>query len=122
MNNNYDTDNFDAEYLQFQVVIIHICGNKNEKNEGDEDGNPPTNHWNVFLQLAEGDSVRLDMTPGYGSDGLRGKIELAYKRYEHTQNSMKTLSFPVKIYATVQTIIQVINSRGRDRYRFTKEW
>lgn len=121
MNSNYDTDNFNPIHLNSKVVTIHICGYKNELNEGDEDGNPPTNHWAVFLQLAAGGSVRLDMTPGYGSDGLRGKIEVASKNYKSTQNSIKTLSFQVQVHTTVDTIAQLITSKGRDKYKFTEE-
>lgn len=121
MNNNWDTDNLDPTDLAQQVITIHICGYVNEKNEGDEEGNPPTNHWAAFLQHSDAGSIGLDMMPGYGSDGLRGKIEISSKNCVSTNNAMKTLSFPVNVHTTVQTITDMINDKGRDRYTFTEE-
>ena len=122
MNENYDTDKFNFTDLTSPVVAIHICGYVNEKNEGDEDGNPPTNHWTTFLQRSDESSIRLDMTPGYGSDGQMGKIEIASKKYMHTNKAIKTLSFSVTQHATVRTITDLINNNGRDKYTFTEEW
>ncbi|KAF1961360.1 hypothetical protein CC80DRAFT_522810 [Byssothecium circinans] len=109
---------------QRQVTTVHICGYRNEDNEGDEDGNPPTNHWAVSLQLDSGGFVMLDMAPGYGSDGRRGKIHLASlasKEDMHTQDTIKTLSFLLKAHTTVENITKLINSKGRERYTFTEE-
>src|SRR6266536_4191332 len=121
MNNNWDTDKLNAAHLTHRVTAVVICGYTNEENAGDADGNPPTNHWAAFLPRSQGGSVRLDMMPGYGSDGLRGKIEIASKDYTSTQNAIKTLSFPVIAQATVKTITDKINEKGRDRYTFTEE-
>lgn len=122
MNSNYDDDRFQPAHLHSQIGSIHICGYINHENAGDEDGNPPTNHWGAFLELSQGGSVRLDMAPGYGSDGLRGKIDISSKEYSLTNNAIKTLTFPLTAEATVSTIIEIINSNGRDRYKFTEEW
>ncbi|RDW93654.1 uncharacterized protein DSM5745_00976 [Aspergillus mulundensis] len=122
MNSNYEDDDFNPADLEAPVEYIHICGYKNEKNAGDEDGNPPTNHWATFLQISERESVRLDMAPGYGSDGQRGKINIASKTYVCSHNAIKALTFPLRAQATVRTIIDIINSNGRDRYNFTEEW
>lgn len=62
------------------------------------------------------------MAPGYGSDGQRGKIEFSSKPYVSTRSAIKTLTFHLKAPATVQTIIDTINSKGRDRYKFTVEY
>lgn len=118
---NYDLDNFYSEQLSSQVAAIHICGFRNVDNKGDEDGNSPTNHWAAFLELLDEHSVRLDMAPGYGSDGQRGKIELASKTYAYTQNAIKTVSYAMKKYVTVQNIKDVIDAKGRDKYTFTEE-
>lgn len=122
MNSNYDCDYLDSTDLQSRVKKIHICAYINPENAGDQDGNPPTNHWAAFLEVSRGGSVRLDMAPGYGSDGQRGKIEISSKPYVSTQNAIKTLTFHLKAPATVQTIVDTINSKGRDRYKFTEEW
>ena len=121
MNNNWDTDDFDLAHLTLPVIAVHICAYINRENEGDEDGNPPTNHWAAFLQFSDSSSVRLDMTAGYGSDGRRGKIEISSKDCVSTNNAIKTLSFPVNVHATVQTITDVINNKERERYTFTEE-
>ncbi|CAG8907445.1 unnamed protein product [Penicillium egyptiacum] len=62
------------------------------------------------------------MMSGYGSDGLRGKVEISSKPYTSTNNAIKTLTFSVEAHATVQTITDLINSKGRDRYKLTAEW
>jgi len=62
------------------------------------------------------------MMPGYGSQGLRGKIEISSKGYVRTQNSIKTLSFPATLGVTPQGVIDSIASCGRQKYQFTPEW
>lgn len=119
---NYDLDHFNSEQLSFQVLAIHICGYRNLNNKGDEDGAPPTNHWATFLELPKEISVRLDMAPGYGSDGRRGKIELASETYIFSPNAAKTVSYAMKRDTTVQNIKDVIDAKGRDKYTFTEEW
>jgi hypothetical protein len=121
MNNDWDTDKFIAAHLTASVNSIHICGYVNTKNEGDEDGTPPTNHWAAFLELPKDASVRLDMMPGYGSDGLRGKIEISSKKYVSTQNAIKTVTFSTIGTPTVQTITDLITRNGREKYTFTEE-
>lgn len=80
LNSNWDTDYFeDAETHLGEVVDkVFICAHKNENNDGD-DGQPPTNHWSTFLRINDEKSVELDMAPGYGTDGTRGKIVIAKK-------------------------------------------
>jgi hypothetical protein len=119
MNNNWDTDKFDPAHLTHQVIAIHLWGCINQNNEGDE-GNPPTNHWAALLECPDG-SIGLDMMPGYGSDGLRGKIEISSKDCVSMDDAIKILSIPVNIHATVQSITDMINDKGRDRYTFTEE-
>ena len=121
MNDNWDTDNFDVKHFLHKVTAVHICGYKNTENAGDECGNPPTNHWALFLQRVDGGSVRLDMMPGYGSDGLRGKIEVLSKTYASTRNAIKTLTFPIISTQTVKSITDGFAQNGRDRYTFTEE-
>ncbi|KAL4923538.1 uncharacterized protein BDV17DRAFT_235167 [Aspergillus undulatus] len=79
---------------------------------------PPT-HWAAFLQYYQDESVRLDMTPGYGPDGLRGRSR---SRPRHTPSrATPSKSWPSHSEATVRTIIDLVNSNGCDRYRFS-EW
>ncbi|KAI9747514.1 MAG: Inorganic phosphate transporter pho84 [Chaenotheca gracillima] len=118
---NWDTDRFTIKDFGESVITVHVCGYVNEKNEGDEEGNPPTNHWASFLANKKSGSVRLDKMPGYGSDGLRGKIEISSKPYESTKNDSMTLSFPAIVQTTVKDVTDMINRKGRDKYTFTEE-
>ena len=122
MDRNWDIDHFKNEDLHKQVVFIHLCAYINRSNTGDEDGNPPTNHWAAFLELQGKGSVRLDMAPGYGSDGLRGKLDMSSKPYQSTNNAIRSVSFEVAKGVTVQTIVDNINQNGRQKYTFTVEW
>ena len=121
MNNDWDTDRFNAVHLTTSVISIHICGYVNTKNVGDEDGTPPTNHWAAFLELPKNISVGLDMIPGYGSDGLRGKIEISSKPCVSTDHAIKTVTFSTIGTPTVQTITDLITRNGREKYTFTEE-
>jgi len=40
--NNWDDETLNKSDLHCPVSAIHFCAYKNEKNEGDELGNPPT--------------------------------------------------------------------------------
>jgi hypothetical protein len=94
---------------------------KNESNKGGGDGNPAVNHWCMFLELSSNRSVRIDMMPGYGPDRLRGIIEISSKDYVYTHNGIKTCVFPVTHGVTVQRIVDLISSAGRQKYQFTPE-
>ncbi|KAK2799838.1 hypothetical protein FQN50_008359 [Emmonsiellopsis sp. PD_5] len=122
MDNNWDTYEFNSADLLRKVSMVHICAYENRDNAGDEDGNPPTNHWAAFLQYGQAASVRLDMTPGYGSDGLRGKLYIASKPYVSTNKAIKSVSFPMLSVPTAQTITDLINQKGREKYNFTPAW
>lgn len=76
----------------------------------------------MFLEISRIRSVRIDMMAGYGSDGLRGKIEISSKDYACTQNGIKTCVFPATFGVTVQKIVDLISSAGRQKYQFTPEW
>ncbi|KAI1962177.1 hypothetical protein LOY94_006744 [Ophidiomyces ophidiicola] len=117
---NWGTSKFKTTDLGKGVTNVHICGYKNEKNEGDLDGRPPTNHWAAFLEVHGGGSVRLDMVPGDGADGLTGMLIIESKVYSVTNNASKSLFFTALGHATVKTITDLISSLNRDKYRFTE--
>ncbi|UNI15353.1 hypothetical protein JDV02_001892 [Purpureocillium takamizusanense] len=60
------------------------------------------------------------MAPGYGSNGLRGKIQISFKRYQITENAIQTVSFPVAQGITVRTITDKISMNKRQKYTFTE--
>jgi len=124
-NTNFDTDDIKDEELATLVDIVdtvHIVGYDNMYNEGDKDGAKATNHWAMFLEIASDKSIRLDMYPGYGSDGQRGKVQVLYKEYNVTNTAIHNVTFPVvKAHTTAQTIVDVITSNGRERYKFVDD-
>lgn len=122
LNSNWDTDDFNnaENHLNKQVTRVYICAYKNENNEG-ADGLPPTNHWATFLQTGNPESIRLDMAPGYGTDGTRGKIRITMQDYIYTYDAIKTLGFDVVRNTMAQEFCDAINERGRERYNFTNE-
>ncbi len=96
---------------------------KNLNNQGDESGRPPTNHWVIFLQLRDSvaNSVKVDMIPGDGADGLAGTVILDSKEYVVTNASIMTLTFKPTEPVTLQAIMDLIVKNKRDKYRFTDE-
>lgn len=88
----------------------------------DDAGNSPTNHWTVFLAYGNGkNSVQLDMSPGYGDDGLRGKLIVKSSPLDVTENAIKILPLHPNDRRTVREILQLIASKQREKYVFTEE-
>ncbi len=103
------------------VLSIYVFAYTNEDNQGDEDGNPPTNHWAISLEISQRHSIRLDMAPGYGSDGRRGKIEISSKKSEFANESIRTLAVAVADRTRVRTITDLVSKNKRQKYTFTKD-
>ena len=61
------------------------------------------------------------MMPGCGSDWLRGYIEISSKKYVYTHSGIKICVFPVTHGVTVQRVVDLISSAGRQKYQFTPE-
>lgn len=117
----WDTDKLEPNDLSKLVTHLHACAHSNESNLGDADFQlPPTNHWSIFLQLGPQLSVRLDMTAGYGENGLRGKIDVQSKGYAKTFHDIKTLSFQPASGTTVKSILDMMSGNGLDKYAFTE--
>lgn len=122
LDSNWDCDKLEQGALAGSVRLIHLVAYRNESNKGDGEGMPATNHWCTFLELSDRTSVRLDMMPGYGNDGLQGKIEISSKKYSCTNSSIKVLTFTTTRGVTVQKIVDLISLKGRQKYQFTPEW
>ncbi|KAL2016110.1 hypothetical protein VTK56DRAFT_4254 [Thermocarpiscus australiensis] len=120
---NWDIDNLKSDDLNATVQVIHLCALRNDFNEGDEAGEPPTNHWTICLQCSSTSCVMLDMVPGYGSNGLRGKIETtSISDSPYTDETLRLLSYKPTRAVTVAGVIQIINETGRDEFNFSPEW
>ncbi|KAG6015663.1 hypothetical protein E4U43_004972 [Claviceps pusilla] len=116
MDSNWKKDHLKDEDLKKTVTQMHLCAYINPNNEGDEEY-PPTNHWVVFLETSSTHSVRIDMGPGYGSDGLRGRITISSKSYTYTDKAIHKLSFPPNDKTKVQDIVRVINKKWASKIR-----
>ena len=121
LSHHFGTSRFDELDLEATVEKVHLCGYANENNAGDVDGRPPTNHWTIFLQLDVNRSVKLDMIPGDGDDGLLGLIVLESKKYHMTNKKIKSLTFIPQFTLLVKDVIALITEKGRERYTFTEE-
>lgn len=122
LDNNWDVDSFDPQRISAIIEGIHLCALRNELNEGDELGGPPTNHWVVCLQTSPTSSVMIDMVPGYGSDGLRGKIEVVTLSQPYTDETLRVFSFnPTKTLTTEQFFAHM-SDRGRQKFNFHQSW
>lgn len=122
MDNNWDADKLEPADLAKVVTTIHLVAYTNENNEGNEDGNPPTNHWVVCLQNSPTSSIMLDMAPGYGSDGLRGKFEVASCSQRHTEETLRVFSYTPTNALTVGQLLAYISEKGRQKFTFHPSW
>ena len=121
---SFDTKFFTLSDLDLGVTEIHVFGYL-DPSEGDD----PSNHWVLFLQVeppkptSESDeaSVRVDMLPGYDSDGLRGKVALLSKPYAFSWKCARMLSFIPILRITVKDILSLIIRKRRHEYRFTPD-
>jgi hypothetical protein len=121
LSDHFGTSKFKESDLEQVVERIHLCGYMNEDNVGDDDGRPPTNHWAIFLQVDPKKSVKLDMIPGDGDDGLLGYIVLESKGYNMTNKGIRSLTFIPTCEFPVSDVLNLIMKNGRDKYIFTEE-
>lgn len=119
---NFDLDHFDATAAQADIQDIHLCCLRNELNEGDEAGQPPTNHWVLCLQIWDHSSVWFDMAPGYGSDGLRGKIGVLQLDATYTDETLHAFAYQPLRTVSIQDFMHLICENGRDAFDFSPEW
>lgn len=122
LDNNWDLDGFEPREMSSTVEDVHLCALRNDLNEGDELGNPPTNHWVVCLQTSSTSSIMLDMAPGYGSDGLRGKIEVSALSQPYTDETLRSFSFKPTKTLTVEQFLAHISEKGRQKFTFHPSW
>jgi hypothetical protein len=110
---------FNVSRLTEPVIAVNLCGYRNDGNVGDDDGSSPTNHWTMFLEHEDGTSERVDLKARYDGDGWRGEVEIVSKGYSMTIHAIKKLSFPASAHVTVESVMILINSQGRQWHMFT---
>lgn len=127
LDDNWDLDNVEAgktSTWSAPVYYIHICALR-KLNEGDGSDSPPTNHWPICLQTSPTSSIMLDMAPGYGEDGLRGKIEVMALNQQYTDETLQVFSFkPTEAFPglTVGQVMEYISQKGRQKFNFHPSW
>ncbi|KAK8052555.1 hypothetical protein PG993_003940 [Apiospora rasikravindrae] len=120
LDNNWDLD-VSNEALHVAVQKVHICALRNEFNEG-EDDQPPTNHWVICLQTSPKSSIMLDIAPGYGEDGLRGKILVTLLDRSFTDETLRHFTYTPERPIEVKDILSIIQAKSRQAYTFSPEW
>ncbi|KAK9776387.1 putative Ubiquitin-like protease family profile domain-containing protein [Seiridium cardinale] len=119
--NNWDLEEFDPKSLTSKVLKIHLCALINQYNEGEEE-EEPTNHWTLCLQTSAESSVMMDMAPGYGEDGLRGKIHVFTLDRCYDQETLRAFSFTPTQEIDVNGFMQLLVSKGRNLFTFSPEF
>ncbi|KAI0861792.1 hypothetical protein F4860DRAFT_513585 [Xylaria cubensis] len=122
MDQNWDRTGLKLADLSKQIISIHLIAYPSPSSE---DGYEPfelTNHWCFFLEFKHEKSVRLEIVPGCGSNGLRGKVKLTSKTHACTTNDLCKLSFQVHGRLSLEEIIEIVQSKGRQRYQFAPGW
>ncbi|KAI1113631.1 hypothetical protein F5Y14DRAFT_417309 [Nemania sp. NC0429] len=122
LDDNWDCTDLEAASFAPEIQQVHLCALRNEFNEGDEAGEAPTNHWVLCLETSKSSSIMIDMAPGYGTDGLRGKIQVSLCNGCYTDEALQVFSFTPKRVATVGSVLEFIQSRGRQAFNFSPEW
>ncbi|KAG6023221.1 hypothetical protein E4U40_004087 [Claviceps sp. LM458 group G5] len=123
MDQNWLQNKFQTDDLNMTVNYIHVCVRSSDMNADWKDESlPPLNHWIIFLEIAHDHSVRMNMTPGGGPDGLQGELEISTKRYMFTDQTIHRLSFPTRGEPKVEDFVKVINANGLQKYDFHPEW
>ena len=79
-------------------------------------GQPATNHWSLFLEIDSARSVRVDVAPG--DPHSPGMVILEMKNYNVSTSSVRDVYSQVPAGTTVETILQLIIDKRRDRYVF----
>ncbi|KAH9905945.1 hypothetical protein F4778DRAFT_728094 [Xylariomycetidae sp. FL2044] len=139
LDDNWDLTNLEASSAARAIRVIHLCCLRYDLNKGDEAYMPPAHHWVLCLETSSADgsgaasSVMLDMAPGYGSDGLRGKIKVSSLKERYTDKTLRAFSSVVPepgqrdaaaaggtsaTTTTVADLMDLIQKNGRQAYDF----
>ncbi|KAI1080771.1 hypothetical protein F5B20DRAFT_94227 [Whalleya microplaca] len=122
LDNNWGLDNFDPSQIGQSLTEVYLCALRNEFNEGDEAGEPPTNHWTLCLRTSINFSVMLNMVPGHGSDGLHGKIEVTSLDRRYTEETHRVFPFRITKEIDVAGFMQLLIRKGRQAFNFSPQW
>lgn len=89
-------------------VVAHTTGTMGPNTPMSE------NHWSVYLLLAGGGSVRMNMRADYGDS--TGRLEWSILAYTDSNSRLQHWDYPVAQGITVKLIYELIRYNGRDHY------
>ncbi|OJA17071.1 hypothetical protein AZE42_09254 [Rhizopogon vesiculosus] len=119
VDNNWGTSQFPSSALTEAVQQVHFCAHANTENAG-SDGQSPTNHWSMFLEIDPNRSVGVDVVPGdLHSPGMIILEMIETKDCSVLNENVYDIHSGVPEGTTVETILGLIIDKGRDRYMFT---
>ncbi|KAI0907483.1 hypothetical protein F4823DRAFT_602870 [Ustulina deusta] len=122
MDHNWNQESLELADLSEQIIAIHLIAYPSPSRKDDDEPFELSNHWCFFLEFEHNKSLRLDMVPGDGSDGLRGKVRLTSKTHACTTNDICKVSFEVNGKLSLEDIIEIVQRGGRQRYQFAPGW
>ncbi|RSL57374.1 hypothetical protein CEP54_008330 [Fusarium duplospermum] len=95
------------------VTVVHFVAHSVLKNGG--------NHWDIFLQIGNDESVRLEIVPGAypGREGYIGRLDIMEHKYGVTRRRHRLLSIPTDHRHSVANFIDTIVQADNHRYEFT---
>ncbi|KAI1121825.1 hypothetical protein F5Y10DRAFT_288017 [Nemania abortiva] len=122
MDDNWSTESLSGSDLSRAIIAIHLVAYPGRDVEDYDEPVRQTNHWCLFLEFENDTSVRLDICPGYGSDGLRGKVRLMSKPHTCTSNDIHKITFNVNSTASLKDLVSIAQAKGRQKYEFARGW
>ncbi|KAI1753962.1 hypothetical protein F4782DRAFT_528892 [Xylaria castorea] len=122
MDENWHQGGLDLRDLSREIITIYLVAYPSASREDDDEPFELSNHWCLFLEFENHQSVRLEVVPGYGSDGLRGKVRLTSKSHACTTNDICQMSFEVNCRVTLDDVVAIVQREGRQKYEFAPGW
>ncbi|KAI0966161.1 hypothetical protein F4678DRAFT_466735 [Xylaria arbuscula] len=122
MDRNWDTRKLNESDLSKAIIAIHLIAYPSPSMVDNYEPWHSTNHWCLFLEFINGKSVRLEVTPGYGDDGLRAKIRLISKDHPCTSNHVCKVTYSLDYTVCLDDLIEIVQENGTQRYQFAPGW
>ena len=97
----------------YHVTMVHVVAHTVVQGGG--------NHWDIFLQTGEVESVRLEVVPGNpGREGNLARLEIMRHAYASTHHGQKTISITATPGYTVGNFLDTIVRADNHRYEFAR--
>jgi hypothetical protein len=112
---HWGTSQFKLKDLDASVTSLHFVAEENVDNEG-SDGQPPTNHWAIFLSTGPNTSVRLEMAPA--EPGEPGMVIVESMTCALSSAITHSVTMAPSEPITVAHVLDTITSNHRDEYVF----